>query len=84
MQFIIGDSPLTLNVAETIKVNGTFQLGTEACPITSQITLFMPGGSGLIGITAQPGSKYDVHGATTGIMWTRISSTVMVGSQTLN
>jgi hypothetical protein len=62
-QLIIGDSPLTLSF-KTLLVNGTFRMGTPACPLTSRITVLVPGGAEEYGMDVGGATaSFDVHGA---------------------
>lgn len=60
----MGDSPLSLNLAFKMNVSGTFQMGTAAAPISSPISVYIPGGNSAAGIFVTRGAKYDVHGVT--------------------
>lgn len=63
LQLIIGDSLLTLSF-KTLLVNGTFRMGTPSCPITSRITVMVPGGAEEYGMDVGGASaSFDVHGA---------------------
>lgn len=64
LQLVVGDSPLNLNL-QVMNVNGTFQMGTADCPITSLINVFIPGGNSTFGIYALRPSSYDVHASFT-------------------
>lgn len=61
LQLIIGNSQLALNF-EQLLVNGTFQMGTAACPITEPITVTVPGGNEVFGVDVGREGSYDVHG----------------------
>jgi len=61
LQLIIGNSQLALNL-EQLLVNGTFQMGTAACPITEPITVTVPGGNETFGVDVGREGSYDVHG----------------------
>ena len=58
-QLAIGDSTLRLTF-NRLRVNGTFAMGTPACPIASSITVTVPGGDETYGV--DNAGSYDVHG----------------------
>jgi hypothetical protein len=59
LQLAIWDSPLSISFQRLI-INGTFTMGTPACPIASSITVNVPGGNELFGV--DNAGSYDVHG----------------------
>jgi hypothetical protein len=80
LQLAIGDSPLKLSFQRLIN-NGSFAMGTPTCPITSGITVTVPGGNEAFGV--DNAGSYDVHGLMPGLTWTRIAATVTTGSTVL-
>jgi cell migration-inducing and hyaluronan-binding protein len=80
LQLAVGDSPLNLSFQRLIN-NGSFAMGTPTCPITSGITVTVPGGNETFGV--DNAGSYDVHGLMPGLTWTRIAATVTAGSTVL-
>ncbi|WIA35607.1 hypothetical protein OEZ86_004028 [Tetradesmus obliquus] len=76
----IGDSALRL-AFNRLRINGSFVMGSPACPIASSITVTVPGGNETYGV--DNAGSYDVHGVMQGPTWTRISATVAAGSKVL-
>lgn len=58
-QLAVGDSSLRL-AFNRLRINGTFTMGTPACPIASSITVTVPGGDETYGV--DNAGSYDVHG----------------------
>ncbi|KAF6266444.1 hypothetical protein COO60DRAFT_1669869 [Scenedesmus sp. NREL 46B-D3] len=80
VSLVVGDSPLSITF-ERLIVNGTFSMGTPACPIASGITVNVPGGNEQFGV--DNAGSYDVHGVMQGLTWTRIAATVPAGATSM-
>jgi cell migration-inducing and hyaluronan-binding protein len=92
-ELAFADRPTTVRT-RYIMVHGTFWMGTEAHPLTSQITLILDGspsdsmamgavnmGADVFG--AMSGGRIEMHGRDTGRTWTRLAQTAPAGSTSL-
>ena len=88
------DRPTVVRVG-SIMVHGNFWMGTDARPLTSNITLILGaatvGGQsmgdvsmGVNSFTAMGGGRIQIHGRDEGITWTRLGTTAGAGSTTLS
>eukprot|EP00775_Hariotina_reticulata_P007671 gene7671-7873_t len=75
----IADSPLMLQFSALL-VMGTFEMGSASCPVQSGIQITVPGGAESNGIDVMETGRFDVHGFMQGLTWTRVSKTVLAGS----
>lgn len=88
------DRPTTLR-SRYIMVHGSFWMGTDAHPLTSQITVVLDGSSTdsmMMGATnmgadvfgAMGGGRIEMHGRDEGRTWTRLAQTAPAGSTSLS